>query len=116
MNRILPKQPRLRLDPELYDRLREQVLRGFDGLKPGWTRVSLCYTDTDAVADYIAEAVTLVADEGWKLLPDYQFDPHTVYWRHRLDTCLSLSLAGFPIGPDARPPGCLETNDAPGDD
>ena len=31
MNRILPKQPRLRLDPELYERLREQVLR-----RDGW--------------------------------------------------------------------------------
>jgi 5-methylcytosine-specific restriction endonuclease McrA len=27
VNRVLPKQPRLRLDLELYDRLREQVLR-----------------------------------------------------------------------------------------
>jgi 5-methylcytosine-specific restriction endonuclease McrA len=27
VNRILPKQPRVRLDPELYERLREQVLR-----------------------------------------------------------------------------------------
>ena len=31
MNRVLPKQPRLRLDSELYDRLREQVLR-----RDGW--------------------------------------------------------------------------------
>ena len=31
VNRILPKQPRLRLDPELYERLREQVLR-----RDGW--------------------------------------------------------------------------------
>jgi 5-methylcytosine-specific restriction endonuclease McrA len=27
VNWILPKQPRLRLDPESYERLREQVLR-----------------------------------------------------------------------------------------
>jgi 5-methylcytosine-specific restriction endonuclease McrA len=27
VNRIRPKQPRQRLDPELYERLREQVLR-----------------------------------------------------------------------------------------
>ncbi len=27
MNHILPKQPRVRLDSELYERLREQVLR-----------------------------------------------------------------------------------------
>jgi len=31
VNRILPKQPRVRLDPELYERLRERVLR-----RDGW--------------------------------------------------------------------------------
>jgi 5-methylcytosine-specific restriction endonuclease McrA len=31
VNRTLPKQPRLRLDPELYERLHEQVLR-----RDGW--------------------------------------------------------------------------------
>lgn len=31
MNWMLPKQPRLRLDPELYERLREQVLQ-----RDGW--------------------------------------------------------------------------------
>ncbi len=31
MNRILPERPRRRLDPELYERLREQVLR-----RDGW--------------------------------------------------------------------------------
>jgi hypothetical protein len=31
VNRVLPKRPRQRLDPELYDRLREQVLR-----RDGW--------------------------------------------------------------------------------
>jgi 5-methylcytosine-specific restriction endonuclease McrA len=31
VNRISPKQPRQRLDPELYEQLREQVLR-----RDGW--------------------------------------------------------------------------------
>ncbi len=38
MNRILAKQPRQRLDPELYDRLREHVLR-----RDGW-RCQSCWT------------------------------------------------------------------------
>jgi 5-methylcytosine-specific restriction endonuclease McrA len=36
VNRILPKQPRLRLDPELYEQLRQQVLR-----RDGW-RCQIC--------------------------------------------------------------------------
>ena len=31
MNRVLPKQPRERLDPEPYEQLREEVLR-----RDGW--------------------------------------------------------------------------------
>ena len=36
MNRIRPKRPRLRLDPEPYDQLRKQVLR-----RDGW-RCQIC--------------------------------------------------------------------------
>jgi 5-methylcytosine-specific restriction endonuclease McrA len=36
MNRITPKQPRLRLDSELYDQLRNEVLR-----RDGW-RCQFC--------------------------------------------------------------------------
>ena len=36
MNRIRPKRPRLRLDPELYEQLRKQVLR-----RDGW-RCQFC--------------------------------------------------------------------------
>ena len=33
--------------------------------------------------EYLLEAVHLVADQGWKLLGDYRFDPATGLWRHR---------------------------------
>jgi hypothetical protein len=38
MSRILPRQPRLRLDSELYERLRKQVLRR-DGWRCQWCSV-----------------------------------------------------------------------------
>ena len=31
---------------------------------------------------YIADAVDLIAAEGYRLLPDYRFDPRTGLWRH----------------------------------
>jgi selenocysteine lyase/cysteine desulfurase len=83
-------------------RLRTQVLAGFHGLKPGWTRISLSYADGDAVADYLAEAVALVADQGWKLLPDYRFDPRTGRWWHRWQTEPSLSLTTVEFGTGTR--------------
>jgi hypothetical protein len=38
---------------------------------------------SDAVVDYIIEAVRLVARDGWRLLPDYRFDNATGRWHHK---------------------------------
>jgi selenocysteine lyase/cysteine desulfurase len=60
-----------------------EVERGCEGIKPGWVRVNFNYFLTDTVVDYILAAVHLVASEGWKLLPHYDFEPHTGVWHHR---------------------------------
>ncbi len=41
------------------------------------------YFISEEVFRYIVEAVHLVADEGWKLLPYYEFSIDTGLWRHR---------------------------------
>ena len=60
-----------------------EVVRGCEGIKPGWARVNFNYFISEDVADFIIEAVHLVANEGWKLLPQYEFQPMTGQWRHR---------------------------------
>jgi hypothetical protein len=45
--------------------------------------VNFNYFISEAVFDYLLEAVHLVADQGRKLLPDYRFDPASGLWRHR---------------------------------
>ncbi|ARF81840.1 hypothetical protein HS99_0010000 [Kitasatospora aureofaciens] len=62
----------------------EVVMRGREGIKPGWTRVSFPYFMSDTVRDFIIEAVDLIATEGHRLLPDYRFTPGSGLWRHRL--------------------------------
>ena len=62
--------------------LEKQIVTGCEGIKPGWVRANFNYFIDDAVAAYIIEAVRMVAREGWKLLSDYRFDPHTGLWRH----------------------------------
>lgn len=57
--------------------------QGWQGLKPGWTRVGFNYFITEEEADFIVRAVDLVAAEGWKLLPFYRFDARTGQWAHR---------------------------------
>lgn len=60
-----------------------EILRGCEGVKPGWVRVNFNYFVSEAVFSYILEAVALIAEHGWRLLPDYTFEPDTGLWRHR---------------------------------
>jgi selenocysteine lyase/cysteine desulfurase len=60
----------------------ESIVLGCNGIKPGWVRVGFNYFFSDTLADYIIDAVNLVARHGWKLLPQYTFDPETGVWRH----------------------------------
>ncbi len=56
--------------------------RGAKGIKPGWTRVSFNYFISETVFQYLVDAVDLVAEHGWKLLPEYRFNPASGLWRH----------------------------------
>ena len=60
-----------------------EISRGCEGIKPGWVRVNFNYFISEAVFDFIVEAVDLVAREGWRLLPQYGFDAHSGLWLHR---------------------------------
>ncbi|MEV4618886.1 aminotransferase class V-fold PLP-dependent enzyme [Asanoa sp. NPDC049573] len=72
----------LGIDLAHSQRFEREVMAGCDGIKPGWARVSFNYFLSEAVCRYIVEAVDLVARDGWKLLPDYRFDPYSGLWRH----------------------------------
>ncbi|MCB9526407.1 MAG: aminotransferase class V-fold PLP-dependent enzyme [Myxococcales bacterium] len=70
------------------DRARSQafereILRGCEGVKPGWVRVNFNYFISEESFEYVLEALELVAAEGWRLLPDYAFEPISGLWRHR---------------------------------
>jgi selenocysteine lyase/cysteine desulfurase len=59
-----------------------EVGLGCEGIKPGWVRVNFNYFISEAVYDFITEAVNLVGTHGWKLLPWYRFDIQTAEWVH----------------------------------
>ena len=61
----------------------QEVLRGCEGIKPGWTRLNFNYFISEETFDFLIKAVQIVATEGWKLLPQYKFDPMTGQWKHR---------------------------------
>ncbi|WP_395659862.1 aminotransferase class V-fold PLP-dependent enzyme [Nocardioides sp.] len=73
----------LGIDLERSHEFEREITGGCEGIKPGWVRVNFNYFVSDAVVDYLVEAVLLVAREGWRLLGDYRLDPATGRWRHR---------------------------------
>ncbi|MEO7448346.1 MAG: aminotransferase, partial [Humibacillus sp.] len=72
----------LGIDLEQSREFEREIGRGCEGIKPGWVRVNFNYFISDVVADYVIEAVRLVARDGWRLLGDYEFDAKTGRWRH----------------------------------
>jgi selenocysteine lyase/cysteine desulfurase len=73
----------LGIDLERSHEFEREISRGCEGIKPGWIRVNLNYFISEAVFDFVVEAVDLVAHQGWRLLPHYRFDPLTGLWRHQ---------------------------------
>jgi selenocysteine lyase/cysteine desulfurase len=72
----------LGIDLETSHEFEREIGRGCEGIKPGWIRVSFNYFVSDAVFEFILDAVDLVATEGWRLLPQYRFDETSGLWSH----------------------------------
>jgi selenocysteine lyase/cysteine desulfurase len=72
----------LGIDIERSHEFEREINRGCEGIKPGWVRVNFNYFISESVFEFILDAVELVAAEGWRLLPEYRFDPLTGLWSH----------------------------------
>lgn len=73
----------LAIDDSESHAFQHEISQGCDGIKPGWARINFNYFITDAVCDFLIDAVDLLATDGYRLLPDYSFDPVTGLWQHR---------------------------------
>lgn len=73
----------LGIDVAMSHEYEREITRGCEGIKPGWIRMNFNYFISEAVFRYIIEAVLLIADNGWRLLPDYRFDTTSGRWNHR---------------------------------
>jgi len=72
----------LGIDIETSHEFEREIARGCEGIKPGWIRVNFNYFVSETVFEFILDAVDLVAADGWRLVPEYRFDPATGLWRH----------------------------------
>jgi selenocysteine lyase/cysteine desulfurase len=81
------------IDDDTSARMQEAAANGQMGAVLSFTRVSFNYFISETAFNYILDAVHLIADHGWKVLPLYRFDPASGLWRHRagvLDTPVDL--------------------------
>ena len=106
----------LGIDSAQSHEFEKEVLLGCEGIKPGWVRVNFNYFISEDAFRYIVEAVAMVAEHGWKLLPEYRFEPNTGLWQHRdgpIEPPLRLSqlsydeagILRFPVSDDRAPAG-----------
>ncbi|XP_063961186.1 uncharacterized protein LOC129269590 [Lytechinus pictus] len=51
-------------------------------LRPGFARLNFPFFMSEEEKDFVMEAVAMVAENGWKLLPQYMFNPETGEWKH----------------------------------
>jgi selenocysteine lyase/cysteine desulfurase len=72
----------LGIDDETSDKFRRLILKGNEGIKPGWVRVNIHYTLSEDDIDYLVKAITLVARFGHLFLQQYTFDMGTAEWKH----------------------------------
>jgi selenocysteine lyase/cysteine desulfurase len=70
----------LGIDIERSHEFEREISCGSEGIKPGWVRVNFNYFISEAVFEFIIEAVHLVAQRGWKLLDQYSFEPQVGTW------------------------------------
>lgn len=88
----------LGIDLDQSHRFEAEIATGCEGIKPGWVRVSFNYFLSDRCFRYIVDAVHLTATHGWRLLPDYRFNPATGLWRHKgglVEPPLRLTQLGY---------------------
>ena len=72
----------LGIDIETSHEYEREIARGCELIKPGWVRVNFNYFISEETFAFLIDAVHLVADHGWRLLPRYSFDSATALWTH----------------------------------
>ncbi|CAM0882874.1 unnamed protein product [Alopecurus aequalis] len=70
----------LGITPARSKAIKSAVQMGYQGVKPGWTRVSLAYYTSTREAEFVLEAMDFVASFGHRFLPLYTFDWKSGDW------------------------------------
>ncbi|XP_031475633.1 uncharacterized protein LOC116247591 [Nymphaea colorata] len=69
---------------------RSAIQKGYNGLKPGWTRISLSYYISNEEFEFILAAIEFIAIYGQRFLPLYRFSWKTGDWTCRKSAVSSV--------------------------
>jgi selenocysteine lyase/cysteine desulfurase len=72
----------LDIDDDTSNKFRDLILRGCEGIKPGWVRVNIHYTLSQEDIDFLLKAITFVAHSGHLFLKQYTFNMRTAEWNY----------------------------------
>ncbi|MEJ2291460.1 MAG: aminotransferase class V-fold PLP-dependent enzyme [Deinococcales bacterium] len=96
----------LGIDAERSRAYHEAIEAGFEGVRPGWSRISFHYGISEEAFRFLLEAVTFVAEYGDRFVPLYRFDWRTGAWTHEADEALPCGFdsASWPAVPRSEAP------------
>jgi selenocysteine lyase/cysteine desulfurase len=72
----------LDIDEEKSSKIKNIILKGFQGIKPGWTRVNFHYTIDESEFSFILDAIEFIAKYGKFFIQEYTFNVKTGDWIH----------------------------------
>lgn len=88
----------LNLDEAYSAAIEKEVDAGNMILRPGWVRLNFNYFISQGEFTYILQALNIVAEHGWRLLPFYKLDRGTWSWRFQGNALdLPSSLSSFTL-------------------
>lgn len=73
----------LTIDHVKSEKYRLVINKGFQGIKPGWTRVNFHYSIPEYEVDFILDAIDFICQYGHVFLPQYQFNVLNGEWNHK---------------------------------
>lgn len=83
----------LDIDDETSSCFLHAIEAGYEGVKPGWVRLSFHYLIDDEERDFLLDAVAFIAEHGHLFLRQYEFDWRSGAWRHTTESSEPRSLA-----------------------
>ncbi len=80
------------------------VTSGWEGLKPGWTRLNFNYFILEEEFNFLLDAVEFIAEFGARFVSQYEFDWHSGTWRHPRDVAPPDVWENFDLHTRSDPP------------